>query len=75
MLHYWTRVKPSAKAQKPSAKALPRTALGKEPSENFESAKRFLPMTKKKPSEKKTSAKCKLKKKTRKNSKIILFYF
>jgi hypothetical protein len=31
----------SAKAQKPSAKALP--ALGKVPSENFESVKRSLP--------------------------------
>jgi hypothetical protein len=30
-------------AQKPSAKALPRAALGKEPSGNFESAKRSLP--------------------------------
>jgi hypothetical protein len=35
--HYWTR----AKAQKPSAKPLP--TLGKEPSGNFESAKRSLP--------------------------------
>jgi hypothetical protein len=32
--------KPSAKAQKPSAKALPRVALDKELSGNFESAKR-----------------------------------
>jgi hypothetical protein len=30
-------------AQKPSAKALPRVALGKELSENFESTKRSLP--------------------------------
>jgi hypothetical protein len=32
-------------AQKPSAKALPRAALGKEPLGNFESAKRSLPRT------------------------------
>jgi hypothetical protein len=39
-------------AQKPSAKALPRAAFGKEPSENFETAKGSLPRAKK-PSAKK----------------------
>jgi hypothetical protein len=37
------RVRPSAKAQKPSTKTLPRAALGKEPSGNFETVKRSLP--------------------------------
>jgi hypothetical protein len=65
-------------AQKPSAKALPRAALGKEPSGNFESAKRSLPRAlyrahgktiadgKKNPRQRKTLGKEKNKKKTRK---------
>jgi hypothetical protein len=59
---------------------LPRAALGKEPSRNFESANRFLPRALYRAhgkafaeAKKKTSAKCKSKK-PEKNSKIILFF-